>query len=308
MCAASPVIIYRYDASPYSVKIDNLLILKKIPHQRVNASRTFVNLLNAVSPVLPRPEITDLLGVTYRRIPLLAIGNDVYCDTSLIASVLEKRFPASESTGYGTIFPRLKHTPSADTGAIKMFSKQFEMSVFPSAANLLHWEKLPKSFVEDRSLLFSAPIDVQAVVGLQGKSLTALSSQMSLLEEQLNDGREWLFDSELPSLADITVHFVLNWVRRVGIRPAKELFDVSKIPKTLSWLTRVSNHLQHERDNQVVAQVITGDRAAELIVSSTHEQEHVVGFDVQQAGRLGFKMNDRVEVTPDDSGTPSYEI
>ena len=30
---------------------------------------------------MPRPEITDELGVNYRRIPLLAIGNDVYIDT-----------------------------------------------------------------------------------------------------------------------------------------------------------------------------------------------------------------------------------
>ena len=40
---------------------------------------------------LPRPEVMDMLGIKYRRIPILAIGNDVYCDTSLIASALERR-------------------------------------------------------------------------------------------------------------------------------------------------------------------------------------------------------------------------
>lgn len=35
--------------------------------------------------MLPRPEITDLLGLNYRRIPVLAIGNDVYCDTRFLA-------------------------------------------------------------------------------------------------------------------------------------------------------------------------------------------------------------------------------
>lgn len=34
------------------------------------------------------------MGITYRRIPLLAIGNDVYCDTHLILRELERRFPA----------------------------------------------------------------------------------------------------------------------------------------------------------------------------------------------------------------------
>lgn len=43
-------------------------------------------------PILPRPDLS-LLGITYRRIPLLAIGNDIYCDTYLILRELERRFP-----------------------------------------------------------------------------------------------------------------------------------------------------------------------------------------------------------------------
>lgn len=42
--------------------------------------------------ILPRPDLS-LLGITYRRIPLLAIGNSVYCDTHLILRELERRFP-----------------------------------------------------------------------------------------------------------------------------------------------------------------------------------------------------------------------
>ncbi|KAG7086428.1 hypothetical protein E1B28_002382 [Marasmius oreades] len=41
--------------------------------------------LRATPQVLPtvsqRPEITELLGIGYRRIPILAIGNDIYCDS-----------------------------------------------------------------------------------------------------------------------------------------------------------------------------------------------------------------------------------
>ena len=69
---------------------------------------------------LPRPDLADRLGVTYRRIPVLAIGKDVYCDSSLIASVLERRFPASE--GFGTLFPKRNGGGKADTGIIKAFS------------------------------------------------------------------------------------------------------------------------------------------------------------------------------------------
>ncbi|KAG5717171.1 hypothetical protein E4T56_gene10326 [Termitomyces sp. T112] len=285
----SPVIIYRYDASPYSVKIDNILILKNITHQKVN-----------VSPVLPRPEITDLLGITYRRIPILAIGNDVYCDTSLIASALERRFPSS--AGYGTIFPRSKDSGATDTGAIKIFAKLYESTIFPTASGLLPWEALPKAFLDDRSSYIGGPIDVKAMTALQGKSLTTLSSHLALLEEQLNDGREWLFNSELPSLADITVHFIFTWVKKIGVRPAKSLVDTSNFPRTLSWLTRISDYLQSRQTGQAAVQSITGDHAAKTIVSAAHEPYNVVGFNNQEAGYLGLKLNDYVQIAPDDTG------
>jgi hypothetical protein len=41
-----------------------------------------------VANIMPRPEITQLLGLGYRRIPVLAIGNDIYCETRLLLSVI----------------------------------------------------------------------------------------------------------------------------------------------------------------------------------------------------------------------------
>ncbi|KAG6817457.1 hypothetical protein H0H87_008625 [Tephrocybe sp. NHM501043] len=229
----------------------------------------------------------------------------------LIASVLERRFPSSD--GYGTIFPPSKHTNSTNTGAIKIFAKSYEANVFPIAANFLRWDTLPKSFLQDRSLLFGAPIDAKMMGSLQGKSLTTLSSQLALLEEQLNDGREWLFDSKLPSLADISVHFILTWVKKVGVRPAKTLADAElsspagmrALPGAqlgIQWLDRVSSHLKGLQSKQPAPQVIKGDDAAELITSASHEPYDVVGFDAQEANRLGFKLYDRVQVAPDDTG------
>ncbi|RDB22647.1 hypothetical protein Hypma_010238 [Hypsizygus marmoreus] len=285
---SSPVIIYRYDTSPFSVKIDHVLLLKNIPHQKVN-----------VSPALPRPEITDLLGISYRRIPILAIGNDVYCDTSLIASALERRFPAS--AGYSTIFPPGKHGRNADIGLVKVFSKYYADNVlFPSAPSLLPWEKLPAPFIKDRSLLSGAPIDVQKMVASRDKSLTTLSSHLSLLEEQLSDGREWLFDTDIPSLADISVHFIFDWIK--GFRPAKPLFDAQKFPNSLRWLAAVSTFLDKKRATQSAAQPIDGDQAAATIITSAFEPYDVVGFDVTEARRLGVKVGEMVQVAPDDTG------
>ena len=59
----------------------------------------------------------------YRRVRILAIGKDVYCDSSLIAAVLERRFSPSE--GFGTLFPRRKGGGSVDTGMIKTFAVSY---------------------------------------------------------------------------------------------------------------------------------------------------------------------------------------
>lgn len=99
--------------------------------------------------MLPRPELSELLGISYRRIPLLAIGNDVYCDTSLISYTLERRFP--ESKVFGTIFPRRKNG-LADTGMIKAFTQSYpEKVLFPLAVGLSPWQKFPPAFLKDRS-------------------------------------------------------------------------------------------------------------------------------------------------------------
>ena len=41
---------------------------------------------------MPRPEI-EAIGTKYRRIPILAIGRDIYNDTRLILSKLEELYP-----------------------------------------------------------------------------------------------------------------------------------------------------------------------------------------------------------------------
>ncbi|TFK28776.1 hypothetical protein FA15DRAFT_664830 [Coprinopsis marcescibilis] len=281
--ALPSVIIYRYDASPYAHKVDNALIVKKIPHQRV-----------PVSSVLPRPELADLLGISYRRIPVAAIGNDVYCDTNLIVSALERKFPASQ--GFGTLFPSRKHGGSADTGLIKAFSKTFvDNSLFSPASLLVPWDKLPPAFVKDRSELTGAPLNLTALAKSRDRAVAQLSAHMALVEEQLSDDRVWLFDTETPGLADISVHFVLAWVQ--SLKTGGSLFD--PYPLTQQWLRRLTAHL---KENKQPFEVVDGEQAVNTILSEACEPDSVVGFDQVEAHRLKVKLNDIVNVAPEDTG------
>ncbi|KAF8826699.1 hypothetical protein HHX47_DHR5000162 [Lentinula edodes] len=239
-----------------------------------------VILYRQVANVLPRPEITELLGLTYRRIPILTIGNDIYCDTSLIAAAIERRFPTSQ--GFGTIFPPKKHGGSPDTGLLKAFTQHYADTVlFNLGPILLPWDRFPNFFLKDRQTI--APnLNVQAMMNSQGKAMNALSAHLALVNEQLQDGREWLFDTELPSLADIGIHFTYNW-----------------------WLDRLNKFIKTTRNDFPTPITLTGPEAADSIAKSSYEPYNVIGFDAFEAARLNLVKNQIVNVVPDDTG-PQY--
>ncbi|TBU49003.1 hypothetical protein BD309DRAFT_883205 [Dichomitus squalens] len=288
-----PVILYHYDASPVARKVKHILAIKRIPHYRVEMPMT-----------LPRPDLADRLGVKYRRIPVLAIGGDVYCDSSLIANVLERNFTPEQ--GFGTIFPKRKGGGTADTGMIKAFAMSYgDRTLGAIATQMLPYHKFKPDFLDDRSKWFGKKVDPQAILAGQPAAASALSSHLALVEEQLSDGREWLMDTETPSLADISVHYVWEWM--LAFRPLsylkKELFDESQFPATLAWISRMSVYIAKEdAAHKGVLDNISGERAAELITSSESADLNVVGFDEVEAARLKVKLGETIAVTPTDNG------
>ena len=76
------LILHHYPNSPFAEKIRLTFGLKNLGWTSCD-----------VSAIMPKPELQALTG-GYRRVPVLQIGADVYCDTLLICEVLEARQPA----------------------------------------------------------------------------------------------------------------------------------------------------------------------------------------------------------------------
>ncbi|KAH8113218.1 hypothetical protein DFH11DRAFT_325744 [Phellopilus nigrolimitatus] len=285
-----PVIFYRYEASPASAKLENVLALKGIPHYRVEVPMT-----------LPRPEITDQLGIGYRRIPILAIGNDVYCDTSLIAPAIEHHF--SETKGFPTLFPPRKDGGKADTGMIKALTTFYvDRPLFYLASRCLPYQKFTPEFIEDRSKWFGEPMNVEAILLKQPLFKSLLSSHMSLLEEQLVDGREWVFDTAAVGYGDISIYSVYGWIIR--FRGMREVLSVEKFPKSFAWMGRMSEFVNAKREaNAPTIDKIQANAASKLIADSASLQSSEVFFDSDEAGLLGLKLGDLVSVAPEDNAT-----
>ena len=75
------IILHHYDTSPFSEKVRLMFGIKGLAWRSV------------IQPVImPKPDLIPLTG-GYRRIPVLQIGADVYCDTQVILAEIERRYP-----------------------------------------------------------------------------------------------------------------------------------------------------------------------------------------------------------------------
>jgi glutathione S-transferase len=101
------LILHQYEMSPFSEKARRLFAWKKLPWKAVRAPA-----------VMPKPDVVALTG-GYRKTPVLQIGNHVYCDTALIARVLERFAPEP------TFFP----SPVAESLAEWADTTLFEVTV-----------------------------------------------------------------------------------------------------------------------------------------------------------------------------------
>ena len=75
-------VLHHYPASPFAEKVRAMLGFKGLAWKSVQ-----------IPLILPKPDVVALTG-GYRKTPILQLGADIYCDTALIARVLERIAPA----------------------------------------------------------------------------------------------------------------------------------------------------------------------------------------------------------------------
>jgi glutathione S-transferase len=127
---SSALILHHYATSPFSEKIRKLLAHKRVSYFAVEQPN-----------IMPKPDLVPLTG-GYRRIPVLQIGADVYCDSQLIARVLERAHPSP------TIYP---NGSEATCHAWNMWADR--LLFMPAVAVVFAdiGEFVPKEFIEDRT-------------------------------------------------------------------------------------------------------------------------------------------------------------
>jgi glutathione S-transferase len=96
-------VLHHYPVSPFAEKARLMLGFKRLAWKSVQ-----------IPLIMPKPDVVALTG-GYRRTPILQVGADIYCDTALIARVLERLAPSPSFFPYGETYAQQAAAHFADT-------------------------------------------------------------------------------------------------------------------------------------------------------------------------------------------------
>ena len=221
----SDLILHHYPNSPFSEKVRLILGAKGLPWRSVT-----------IPVVMPKPDVVALTG-GYRRTPVMQVGADVYCDSALIARLLDARQPTPPL--YPASAPLA--VPFAQWADFQLFWCAVTWTMQPAgAAAMLGAEAatLGKLFMADRAAM---------TAGMKRMTLADASVQLqahlAAIDAQLAAGGPFLFGHAV-SIADFSVAHCVWFIRLGG--PVAAILDPYRAIG--AWLDRMLafGHAAHE--------------------------------------------------------------
>ena len=265
---ADEIILHHYDTSPFSEKVRVMLGVKGLSWRSV------------IQPVImPKPELVPLTG-GYRRIPVLQVGADIYCDTQVILAEIEAR-QARPAVVKGADW-------AVNLWADRLFFQVTVAVVFGEIG-----DAVPAAFIADREKLSGRPFDMAAMKAVAGPMKSQWRAHAAWIERGLasND----FLGGSTPSLADIAAYMNVWWLGRSAPGALDALLE--GLPKTVSWRARMAA-LGHGRRTEM-----TGAEALQVAMAATPAAAH--GSD--PADPSGLKPGATVTVRADDYGRDPIE-
>ncbi|KAF2637318.1 hypothetical protein P280DRAFT_114643 [Massarina eburnea CBS 473.64] len=308
-----PVILFGYDSSPFTNKVRLVLRLKGIAFSYI-----------PIPSMLPRPLLTQTFALPYRKIPILALGRDIYCDTSLIIEALEHFF--LPTAGYGTIYPACPgmsnwHYKGVARGLASFWT---DRPLFRITTGLIPPSVWRTSFGTDRAQLIGHALDAEKLGRKRGVQLSALDLHLSVLEPGFGNGVDWALATKVPSLADVALYYQLRWGMDIsagkglydltggGARDARGdfvgvVFNRERFPGLWDWFRRFEEYLGSLPDREMRR---SGDEEAwknDLKATPLLKEEDMlvpvaVGRHAMLDGERGLVKGAVVSVAPDDTG------
>lgn len=261
------ILLHQYDISPFSEKVRVALGIKGLEWFAVDQP-----------VIMPKPELTALTG-GYRKIPVMQIGADIYCDSQIILRELEKRYPEPSlfvggDRALGWSLGRWSDGPFF-TSAVAV--------IFGTAGGAVD-----EAFKKDREKLTGRPFNTDEMKAAAPLMKEQLRAQLDWLETQLGDGRAFLM-GDRAGLADVDAYYNLAFIRWIAPEGAVLIDGFREVP---AWESRIRK-LGHGK-----RQGMTREEALDIARDATSiESTRADPFEPN-----GLKPGDRVKVMADDYG------
>lgn len=268
----SKFILHDYEASPFAEKIRTILGFKGLSYKAVT-----------IPVIMPKPDLTALTG-GYRKTPVLQQGAHVYCDTRLIARVIDAQ--ANEQTLY----------PEDQAASANILAQWADQQLFGLSVALVF---SPAGFADLAKNIPAAMIEalVKDREKLRhGATAPRISPQMALsqlpiflqqLEQQLQHGGPYLLGQQA-TIADFSVYHCLWFINNnAAVRT-----HLQPYPALQSWLASMTaiGHGTVER--------ISGQDA----IDEAKQADRTSNAECDFIELDGLRYGDRVTVQPSDYG------
>jgi glutathione S-transferase len=254
---------------------------------------------------MPRPDLTSI-GVGYRKIPIMAIGKDVYCDSRLIISKLEETYPGSSLTP----------SSPAEAGVRKLFENfSVDGGVFGNVVRLMpYWTDSGllqnKVFLDDRQKLSGGRrMTKEAMEAGRPDGLQNIRHVFDLFETTfLADGRDWILGTKEPTVADIDAVWPFEWM--IIDRYMKECLPEKNVndkiyPKVYAWVRRFMTVVEDRKRACAKPTTLGGEAMASRTMSASSPADDI-GFIKDDP--LDFARGDEVQVIPSDYGQMGVSV
>lgn len=209
------LILHHYPPSPVAEKIRTAFGIKRLSWYSVEQNR------------LPdRPELFAMTG-GYRRIPVMQVGADLYCDTQLILRELERRSPSPGLHPGGT--------EGIDVGLSRWVDSDLFQLVVRTAV-VPEDSPMPPDVRQDRAQLYFGPqVDLQAEAADMPHTLAQLRAQLGWFDTTLHSSGDFLAGST-PGMRDISAWYVI-WFFRSRYAGAEAM--LAEMPALVAWAERM---------------------------------------------------------------------
>jgi glutathione S-transferase len=268
-------ILHHYPSSPFAEKGRLMLGFKGLAWQSVH-----------IPMVMPKPDVLALTG-GYRRTPLLQIGADIYCDTALIATVLEHLQPEP------ALFPEhLKGIARivAQWADGELFWAAMGYTLSPKGAAAMFANQPPEAaqaFAADRGAMRTGMTSLRP-----GDATSAYRSHLRRLAHMLHEQPFLLGDA--PCIADFAAYHPL-WFTRV-VNPAMAGI-LEATPGVLAWMDRMAaiGHGKPAKLTSTEAIAIAAAAEPAPLADEAFQDDH------------GIALGSRVTVAAQSFGTETTE-